>query len=427
MKGRLNLFQASMLRWRALHPYNAVHVMTLPGEPDTARLTEAIAHTLGVWGLTGLVLDARHGRFEYRGGPARIAIRPAEGDGGIAVLEREIERELNDPFPPAGEIDPFRFFTIRERGTFRLGLGYDHFIAAGDSIVMLMRSIEAAYVEGRCDRETPPDRYPRGVRDLMLRNAATLARNAGALREIAASCRRSVRPRYPHGGDGHNGFAYAALSEEDTAHAKAAAKAHGATLNDLLLAAALFAVAPFTGRRDPARRRHEIGVASIMNIRREFAGAKDAFGQFLSSFRVSHPMPEGASFARVLADVRAQTDAIKRRKLYLQTLVGMGASGIAWHFLDERQRRGVHAKNFPTLAGISNLDVDALWRAGGGRPAPEYVRAVPTGPLSPVVVAVTSSGPRLVLGFSFRTAAFLREEIDRMSGLFVEYCRQSHA
>jgi hypothetical protein len=63
MKGRLNLFQASMLRWRALHTYNAVHVMTLPGEPDPARLAGAIARTLAAWGLTGLALDARRGRF----------------------------------------------------------------------------------------------------------------------------------------------------------------------------------------------------------------------------------------------------------------------------------------------------------------------------------------------------------------------------
>ena len=31
MRGRLNLFQAAMLRWRELYPYNAVHVAELPG------------------------------------------------------------------------------------------------------------------------------------------------------------------------------------------------------------------------------------------------------------------------------------------------------------------------------------------------------------------------------------------------------------
>ena len=35
MKGRLNLFQAAILRWRALHPYNAVHVVRVCAAAST--------------------------------------------------------------------------------------------------------------------------------------------------------------------------------------------------------------------------------------------------------------------------------------------------------------------------------------------------------------------------------------------------------
>ena len=35
LRGRLNLFQTAMLRWRELHPYNAVHVVRVP---QAARL-----------------------------------------------------------------------------------------------------------------------------------------------------------------------------------------------------------------------------------------------------------------------------------------------------------------------------------------------------------------------------------------------------
>jgi hypothetical protein len=42
------------------------------------------------------------------------------------------------------------------------------------------------------------------------------------------------------------------------------------------------------------------------------------------------------------------------------------------------------------------------------------VRAVPTGPLAPLVVAVTTSDGCLVLGFSYRTAAFTRGDIDKI-------------
>ena len=42
MKGRLNLFQASMLRWRELHPYNAVHVVRIARPLVAADLQHAI-------------------------------------------------------------------------------------------------------------------------------------------------------------------------------------------------------------------------------------------------------------------------------------------------------------------------------------------------------------------------------------------------
>jgi len=424
MRGRLNLFQASMLRWRAMHPYNAVHVMTLPGPLDATRVADGIGRTLAAWGLTGLELDAGRGRYEYRGGPANVDLRVvAPGDDAHATMEREIELELNRRYPASGPLDPFRFFAIEADGGFRLGLGYDHFVAAGDSIVMLMRAIARAWRGERDERATAPDRYPERYASMLLRQSGAIVRGAGAMVGMMRSCRRSVRPRYPRGLDGHNGFLHATLDADGVRRLRAGAKALGVTLNDLLLAIGMLAVAPFAGARDPAKRRHEIGAASIMNIRREFRGAGDAFGQFLSSFRLSHPLPPGASPASVAADLHVQTEAIKQRRLYLHTLLAMAASGAAWPYMNEGQRRGVHAKSYPTWIGISNLDVGALWPAGSGGPAPDYVRAVPTGPLSPVVVAVTSAGPVLHLGFSFRTTAFVRDDIARMSGLFMDLCR----
>ena len=61
MKGRLNLFQAAMLRWRDLHPYNAIHVVRIDRPLDAARLQALIARQLDALGLTGFLLDtARH-------------------------------------------------------------------------------------------------------------------------------------------------------------------------------------------------------------------------------------------------------------------------------------------------------------------------------------------------------------------------------
>ena len=75
MKGRLNLFQRTMLRWRELHPYSAVHVVRIDRPLDAARLAAVIDEWLEALGLTGLTLDAARGRFEYAGGPANTIAR----------------------------------------------------------------------------------------------------------------------------------------------------------------------------------------------------------------------------------------------------------------------------------------------------------------------------------------------------------------
>src|SRR5260221_473422 len=69
MRGRLNLFQAAMLRWRELYPYNAVHVAELPGPLDVAWLPKAVKFYLGQYLLPGMLLRSRRAfRPRYRFG-----------------------------------------------------------------------------------------------------------------------------------------------------------------------------------------------------------------------------------------------------------------------------------------------------------------------------------------------------------------------
>ena len=142
MRGKLNLFQATMLRWKELHPYSAVHVVHVAMPLDADRLRSAIARELEVRGLTHLTLDAAGGRYDYGGGTASVALTvlPA-GDDLRKTLDAEIERQLNAPFAADGAIDPFRFFAIQGASAFELALAYDHFIAGGDSIVLLLQAI----------------------------------------------------------------------------------------------------------------------------------------------------------------------------------------------------------------------------------------------------------------------------------------------
>ncbi len=423
MKGRLNLFQESMLRWRDLHPYTAIHVGRVDRPLDAARLEAIIAHQLGALGLTGFSLDVTRRRFEYAGGPAEIALAVhAGGSQPGEVLAAVIERELNLPFAREGRLEPFRFFCIDSGPWFHLGLAYDHVISGGDSIVILLEGIVSRYLGDK--PEAPPsrhlERYPETYGRLLLRQAAPALAGVRFLRGIAASCRRTVRPRGLKGRSPANGFVYRRLDPPEFAALLGAARAWGVTVNDLLLAALLQAMEPYAGRRSPDERRHELAVASIVNLRRDFGYDHTTFGQFLSSFRVSHPLPPGIDLERLARDIHAETARIKSGKLYLQSLLGIAASGALWRFLSPAQRADFYAKNYPTWGAVTLVNVDALWENAGGRmPPPEYRRAVSTGPLAPVVVAATIAAGVLHAGISYQRAAFTASDIDHIADSFV--------
>ena len=61
-----------------------------------------------------------------------------------------------------------------------------------------------------------------------------------------------------------------------------------------------------------------------------------------------------------------------------------------------------------------------MWREASGAAAPaEYLRAVSTGPASPLIVAATSVGGTLNLGFSYRIAAYTPEDIARIAAALI--------
>jgi hypothetical protein len=108
------------------------------------------------------------------------------------------------------------------------------------------------------------------------------------------------------------------------------------------------ALDPIVGERKPHERRHELAVASIVNLRRDFGyDANATFGQFLSSFRISHPLPAGLALSQLARDIHVETARIKDEKLYLQNLMAIGVIGAVWRFLSPAQRQGFYAKNYP--------------------------------------------------------------------------------
>jgi hypothetical protein len=257
-----------------------------------------------------------------------------------------------------------------------------------------------------------PRLYPPTQARLFLRNLPRLVAGMARLPGHIASARSTARPRYRDVTNGYNAYALYPLPAAHTRRLLDTAKAWSVTVNDMLLALLLCSLDPLAPRRHAAPRRRALAVASIMNLRSEFGEVGEAaFGQFLGSLRVAHPVPQGARLESIARAVHAETAQVKERKLYLQTLLAMRYVAAVWRVLTPAQRAGFYAKSYPIWAGLSALNVNALWPRRAGEPTPLYIRGVPTGPLAPVVLAVTTVGDTLYAGFSFRTAAFSREDI----------------
>jgi len=412
-----------MLRWRGLHPYNAVHVVRIEQRLDKARLERDINDELRALGLTGYVLEQNRRRFRFEGGPAGIVLRVTScGEYSESVLRAEMEAELNDSFASDGPMHPFRFFAVDGGEAFHLGLAYDHFIAGGDSIAVVLGSIVDRHLgrgaAGMIAR--PLDVYPPTLARLFVRQAAAVLRGVFGLPQMISSCRRSSRPPATAADDGANGFVHYRGEPGELDAVMKAAKDWGVTLNDVFLAAALLALSPLAVGRAQAARRKELAVGSIVNIRQELLPGPDrTFGQCLGSFRMSHPVPEAITLRQLAQDVHVETDRVKRGKLYLVTLLALGLTGCLWPLLSDRHRRGFYFKHHPVWAGVTMLNVNAYWSGPRlSNPPLEYLRTAATGPLSPIVFALTTAGDMLQVGISYRRAAFSRRAIEELASRF---------
>src|SRR5262245_7215957 len=422
---RLNLFQRTMLRWRELHPYNAVHVVGIPAPLDARRLHDRIKHRLERSGLTGFVLESKRGRLRRVGGRAVVDLKILEGRSDpSSPLWREIEAQLNTPFATDGEFSPFRFFAVDAGDSFRLGVVYDHFVGSGDSIALLLQGIALLYL-GTAMSDLPalaPRLVPPPYRSLLWRHPWHVLGAVLRRPESIVSSRRWHRPAFSWEEGGHNAVAHFRLDRRAVAGLRRSGKEWGVTLNDLLLASLLLALSPLAPERSRSQRRGELAVVSIVNLRQDLpSSAAAASGPFLASFRVSHRVPSGTSLRDLVGHVHAETARIKRRRLYLRSIAAMGAGGLMWPLLSPEQRARFFAKNHPVWGGVSTLNVAAIWEHAreGGDPPWEYLRVISTGPACPLVLAVTQGKEELHVRVSFRSAVCSRETIDEVKAGFM--------
>ncbi|HYV26013.1 MAG TPA: hypothetical protein VFA77_00635 [Candidatus Eisenbacteria bacterium] len=412
-----------MLQWNDLHPYNAVHVVRI-GEPlDLGRLKRIIAARVEREGFGSLFINRGGGRFQYEKTPAspelRVLSSGAESSSGFAD---EIERQLNTPFNSREPFSPFRFFVAPEMESFSLGLVYFHPVADAECILILLKRIVDDY-GGSAGQEDSLgfDRYPKRA-DIAFRGPTLLLKKLADAFSLLRGMRRAYRPHYRDSANFDSKFDFFTVNPETLQSMSKAAKSWSITLNDFFLALMMKAVSALAPNRSRTARRKEIALGCIVNTRKDLgmAGQK-IFGLFLGSFVVHHEAPEGIDLADLARDIGQQTRKVKQQQLYLGSGLELALGRIMTSFFPAERRKKLYAKQYPLWGGISNMDLNPLWPQKDQAAPLDYFRAVSTGPVTPLVLSITTFGRVANVGMTYRSTAFSQEQIRRVKGCFLDW------
>jgi len=237
--------------------------------------------------------------------------------------------------------------------------------------------------------------------------------------------RNSYRVRY-NAEEMANGFALFSLASEALRSLVVASKSWGVTVNDILLALLMKSLDSCTSGRKQARRRRKLSVGCIVNARKDLGvDSERVFGLFLGSFTVTHEVPEGIALRQLAEAIRDQTSRVKRHKLYLASPLELGFGRFMLKFFSPRKRRTFYAKYYPLWGGITNMNLNSLWDQKSATAPLDYFRGVSTGPITPLVLSVSTVGQRLNLGVCYRTAVFRSEDIERFESRLREQLEET--
>ncbi len=419
-----------MLLWDEMHAYNAVHVARVRASLDAERLRAVVAKVLEDRGLTGLHLDVKARAFEFRGGAAAVDLAVCEGADARETMRAEMERQINLRFDHSAEFTPFRFFAVRDvKGgdSFWLGVTYFHAIADAEPIVRLACDLVAEYAGVPVKRERW-DCHGRGGRRAPMRLLMWL-RKLLALPAQFRTLRKAIRPGCSDANDFGNGLELFTLGSAELSALIATGKKLDVTVNDLFLALLMWSFAPLCEavRRDG---RDRISLGCIVNARRDLGISGDGtFGLVLGGFSVTCGIAETADISQLARSIAAQTRRFKRGGLHLANALEMGLVLRLMSLFSTNQRRRFYPKNYPLWGGLTNMnlttlpvDAAAVQPSAAGQPS-DYLRAVSTGPVTPLVLSVTSFGNGVNVSMSYRTSVFSRVEISTVRERFTAAVR----
>jgi hypothetical protein len=415
----LNGMQKMMLRWEAFHPVNAVHIVEFRDSLSSKEIELAIRRSSRSLRLRPVEFCPRLLQFRY----ADVAYDSAAEFPELEIrrcvhparqaLQTILDEQLNRPFGD-GVHWPWRFVQIDVAGSPTcLALVYQHAVtdARGASLVLreIVRSLFGDSLrtpELQIDppplRELFPDDL--GVRSVPRRIAATMHEFAAS-----SSCYQ-VRPQAI---GVETIFSNVHATTVSTALVKQTARSCGGTVQDLLFAALFEGLGLLFQDRLESSRRKTLAIRAMVDLRRDSCVNVDhALAQLLGCMTVRLRVGPGARFDDIVSRVAQQTRASKERKSYRGYAAQLETMSRLWDCAPQWLNRAFSPRAFPAAGMISNTNLsDFLADEVAASRIGNYFRLTGTGPLSPMMMSVTTVGPALNITTTHHANKFSPSEI----------------
>lgn len=391
---KLNRFQRAMALWDQVHPYNAVHAVTVAGEVDPKQLIEAIRTECRLTGIGALRLEAGGARFAYET-CARIELTQvdevvAAGQGWIAEV---LGDEMNRRFPDAPH-HPIRWMLMRsgDGKQWTLAAAYHHVASDAHGILFLLGRIIRRYFDApvggdelRLHTEAVPfvpDRRGSGGSFGYVRS---MIHSAGTYFALRRAHRMHEKRNAPSDTGAVGKLVEGAFAKE----LRRFCKSRDVGANDVFLAALVKGIADMTPRRREHRRRRKIALAGAVNLRPwSSTDLSSCFGTYVGHSVVLVDEPD-ASVDVVLGSVARQMAVHKAQRRAAAPAWPLILARYAWPMLGVRQDSANYRRLFPLCAGVSTVRVDPQVFGSVADRVVDYVRTCPPGPAMPMVLAPT--------------------------------------
>ncbi|MCE9533293.1 MAG: hypothetical protein K8T89_19525 [Planctomycetes bacterium] len=392
-------------------PFLGIDAIEVHGPVDAEKLRAAAEDELAILGV-GLPLASGDGRtVMYRPGRPNINVEAIDSS-----LADHCSNELNRRFRP--DVDPLvRLWVVRTAPHPHIGMTWQHWPMDGVSASDLFRRILSRFAGFPVVNQIT-------ATDLVVPDVKTIYRpwqtwrhwfayQIESIREAIAATRIYSIPR-PRPDQTRMRVHLLDLQHP--------ARPAGATLNDVVAAALLWAIADVLPERHRKWWRRRIDLINFVDLRSVVGEPLErAWGMFLA-FSILHlPEPKPAQWKALIESVCAQSVRIRDGQWFFASLDAFKTLRRIFPWLPRRWRWSLPYKVAPFAAGLTNTRFRGEWvsepmQAHFGR----SWRCAPLGVMAPLTADVCTKENQLSLALTCEENSFMSERIETIQNTMRE-------